>query len=100
MVNQVVLVGRIAKITEEDNNAIIKIAVPRNYKNKDGEYEIDFIDCQLFESVAESTLEYCQTGDLIGIKGKLKSLADKIIMSAERVTFLTSGCKNDNIEEE
>ena len=100
MVNQVVLIGRIAQIKENEKDAIINIAVPSNSKNENGEYDVDFIDCQLFNNVAQSTIEYCQKGDLIGIKGKLKSLEDKIIMSAERVTFLTSGYKKEEQEEE
>ena len=96
MVNQVVLVGRVAKITEIGNDATIRIAVPRNYKNDNGDYDIDFINCQLYNSVAKSTLQYCNTGDMVGIKGKLKNIADKIILYAEKVTFLTSR----NIEEE
>lgn len=73
MVNQIVLVGRIARapeprVTETGKLvATLTLAVPRNYKNANGEYDTDFLDCTLWSSVAESTTEYCNTGDMIGI---------------------------------
>lgn len=112
MVNQIVLVGRIArtpetKISENGRKfATLTLAVPRNYKNANGEYDTDFLDCTLWSSVAESTSEYCKTGDMIGVKGRVQS---RIIESpdgqkrrkteivAERVTFLTSNSsRRDN----
>lgn len=100
MMNQIVLVGRIAKIREEENNTIITLAIHRNYKNADGEYEIDFIDCQLFGEVAKTTIEYCQSGDMVGIKGRLQVNNKKMIVVADRLTFLTTGYKKDDTEEE
>ena len=103
MVNQIVLVGRIARAPEVKETetgkkvSTITLAVPRNYKNINGEYDTDFLDCTLWDSVAESTNEYCQTGDMIGIKGRVQN---RIIESpegtkkrkteiiAEKVTFL------------
>lgn len=79
MVNQIVLVGRIARtpetrITENGKKmANLTLAVPRNYKNSNGEYDTDFLDCTLWSAVAESTSEYCETGDMIGIKGRLQT---------------------------
>lgn len=98
--NQVVLVGRIAKIREEENNTIITLAIHRNYKNADGEYEIDFIDCQLFGEVATKTIEYCRTGDMVGIKGRLQVNNKKMIVVADRLTFLTARYNKNNEEEE
>ena len=117
MVNQVVLVGRIARapevrISESGKKyASLTLAVPRSYKNVNGEYDTDFLDCTLWTQIAESTSEYCSTGDMIGVKGRVQS---RIIESpdgvkrrkteivAERVTFLTSNPnrKKDVIEEE
>lgn len=117
MVNQIVLVGRIAKAPETKTSengrkfATLTLAVPRNYKNANGEYDTDFLDCTLWSSVAESTSEYCKTGDMIGVKGRVQS---RIIESpdglkrrkteivAERVTFLTSNSsrREKDIEEQ
>ena len=105
MVNQIVLVGRIARSPETRTTengkkyATLTLAVPRNYKNVNGEYDTDFLDCTLWSAVAESTSEYCQTGDMIGVKGRLQSRIietpegikkRKTEIIAEKVTFLTS----------
>ena len=118
MVNQIVLVGRIArtpetKVSENGKKfSTLTLAVPRNYKNSNGEYDTDFLDCTLWSSVAESTSEYCKTGDMIGVKGRVQSriveLPDgqkrrKTEIVAERVTFLTSNSSkrdNETVEQE
>ena len=117
MVNQIVLVGRIARAPEVrvaetgKKYAYLTLAVPRNYKNINGEYETDFLDCMLWSQVAESTSEYCGTGDMIGVKGRLQTRIiespegtkkKKTEIIAERVTFLTSNPNRtkDVIEED
>ncbi len=109
--NQVILVGRLTsepEITVSENNtkrSSITIAVNRPYKNIDGIYETDFIRCILWNNIASNTCEYCHTGDVIGIKGRLQSRVyeenetKKHIMEviAEKITFLSS---NKNSEKE
>lgn len=51
----------------------ITLAVPRTYKNESCEYETEFFDCELWNGVASATTEYCKKGDIIGIKGNLKT---------------------------
>ena len=111
MVNETVLVGRITqdpKVTELENGkkvCNITIAIPRSYKNENGEYDTDFIKCSMWSSVAETTSEDCKQGDLIGIKGRIqtriiekdnsKQTIQEVI--AEKVTFLAkSKEKNDD----
>jgi len=111
MLNQIVLVGRLTKNPElqltETGKKIAKItlAVPRSYKNMNGEYETDFLDCTLWTNVAESTTEYCQTGDMIGVRGRVQTRVienedgnkkKKTEIIAEKVTFLASAPKNKN----
>lgn len=100
MLNQVIIVGRLTKdiaITETENGkktVTITLACTRPYKNVDGIYETDFIDCTLWESMAENTAEYCHKGDVIGIRGRIetRTINDKKItrIIAEKVTFLSS----------
>ena len=105
MLNQIVLVGRLAKEVEvkelESGKKVsnITLAVPRSFKNVDGEYETDFIDCVLWDMVASNTKEYCHKGDIIGVKGRLQSSeyenedgtkAKKQEVVAEKITFLSS----------
>jgi len=104
MLNQVVLVGRLTRNPEVNKTEAnkhyshITLAVPRSFKNITGEYETDFIDCVLWDSVAKSTSEYCHKGDIVGVKGRIQSEVvekegtKKYYMNviAERVTFLTN----------
>ena len=96
MLNQVILVGRLTTNLElkeegEKKLATLTLAIPRNFKNADGEYDTDFITCVLWNAVAENTAEYCKKGDIVGIKGKIQSSEDgKIQIIAERVTFMSS----------
>lgn len=113
MLNQVVMVGRIVKdpelIVTENGNKVTRIvlAVPRNYKNVNGEYDTDFIPCILWKGIAENTTQYCKSGDLIGVKGHIKTGSYEkdettkytIDIVAEKVTFLSSK-KIDSEKEE
>lgn len=113
MLNQIVMVGRLVsdpelKETESGKKVSnLTLAVPRSYKNENGEYDTDFVDCTLWTGVAESTAEYCKKGDLIGIKGRVQTDSYEnsdgkkqktMRVVAEKVTFLSS--KSKDIEEE
>ena len=97
MLNQSVIVGRLVEdpeVKELENGkkvANITLAVPRSYKNEDGEYDTDFLNCTLWSGIAENTAEYCKKGDLVGIKGRLQKLEDEeMVLIAEKVTFLSN----------
>jgi len=98
MLNQIVLVGRLTKDTQpiEPNRKVgtINLAIPRYYKNSDGEYETDFIDCELSGSIAQSASEYCRKGDIVGVKGRLESKDNKLVVICEKLTFLSSNNSN------
>jgi len=113
MLNQIVMVGRLVRdpeLKESEGGKTftnITLAVPRSYKNLDGEYDTDFIDCRLWTGVAENTAEFCKKGDLIGVKGRVESRVyekdeEKIYLTeiiAEKVTFL-SNKRNDEQKDE
>lgn len=96
MINQIIITGRLAenpKIEKTENGTKrgrIKINCTRSYKNANGEYETDTIPCILWRGVAEQTAEYCKTGDLIGIRGRIQITNEKIELIAEKVSFLAS----------
>lgn len=103
MLNQTILIGRIVKDpelknTEKGKVANITLAVARSYKNMNGEYDTDFIQCVLWKVIAENTVEYCKKGDLVGIKGRIQTSTyekdgeTKYVMEviADKVTFLSS----------
>lgn len=76
MLNQIVLVGRITKTPEMMENqdgskfAIINLAVPRTFKNENGEYDTDFINCTLWTGIAENACKYCKKRRYSWYKGK------------------------------
>lgn len=104
MLNQVVLVGRLTSDPEVvhleggHKKSNFNVAVPRSYKNSNGEYETDYIRCVLWDAIATSTSEYCHKGDIVGIKGRIqvtqyeenkeKKYLTEVV--AEKVTFLSS----------
>ena len=104
MLNQIVLVGRLTRditVNKSSNGnkvATIGLAIPRSFKNSEGVYDTDFVDCVIFDNIAENTSEYCSKGDIVGVKGRIQSRVieeeDKkenvIEIIAEKVTFLSS----------
>ena len=112
MLNTVMLVGRLTQDPEirvtESNKEVVRIcvAVNRSFKNPDGIYETDFIDCTLWEGLAKNLSEYCHKGDTIGIRGRIQTnyyekdeqKIKRLEIIAERVTFLSSSKNkvNDN----
>ena len=105
MLNQAIVVGRltsdgIVKDTESGKKlSTITLAVQRAYKNENGDYDVDFIDCTLWGDIASNTCEYCKKGDLVGVRGRIqtstyetddgqKRKVTEII--ADKVTFLQS----------
>ena len=104
MLNQIVMVGRLVRdveLKEGENGskfANLSLAIPRSFKNAEGEYDTDFVNCTAFDNIATNTAEYCRKGDIVGVKGRIQS---KIIekedkkesvmeIIAEKVTFLSS----------
>ena len=111
--NQVLLVGRLTKDPEVDEKddgkklSHVTLAVQRPFKNVDNLYDTDFIRCVLWNQIAESATEYCKTGDVIGVKGRLETqtYVDKegktryfVQVVAERISFISS--KRSTIEEQ
>jgi len=110
MLNQIILVGRLTRditVNKSENGvkvATISIAVPRSFKNVEGVYDTDFIDCIAFDLVAENTSEYCNKGDIVGIKGRVQSKSieledgkkeNKLEIICEKITFLSSKPKEE-----
>lgn len=108
MLNQIVIVGRLTRDPElrstEGGKKVtnITLAIPRSYKNSEGVYETDFVDCVLWTGIAENTTEYCKKGDILGVKGRVQTRtyenAEKekryvTEVVAEKVTFLSSNKK-------
>lgn len=108
--NTVMLVGRLAQDVEvktlESGKEVtrISLAVNRNFKNPDGIYEVDFIDCVLWDGLAKNIHEYCKKGDTVGIRGRLQvshyekdDVKRKVVdVIVERMSFISSGRVEEN----
>ena len=104
------MVGRLVRdpeVRESENKkkvSYITVAIPRSFKDVNGEYQTDFLNVVLFDLIAKNTSEYCKKGDIVGIKGRIQSnVVEKedeskeynLEIIAEKVTFLSSGNKKD-----
>lgn len=107
MYNTVMLIGRLTtdpEIVKVDNKEVchITLAVQRAYKNSDGIYEADFIRCTLWDQLASRVCEFCRKGDLISVRGQLKTSSFTVNeekkysteVVVERLAFLTSKAKD------
>lgn len=113
MLNQTVIVGRLVdtpKMIETENGkecSNITLAVPRSYKNFEGIYETDFVDCCIWGNVAKNTCEYCKKGDMLGVRGRIETTLSEIDgktqkitkVIGEKVTFLSSAKEKQNDKE-
>ena len=102
--NNVLLVGRITnniKIQETEENTkyiVVRLSIPRSFKNSEGIYDIDYVNVKITGQIAEQCSSYIEKGDMIGVKGRLSAIKDdKIEVFAEKVTFLSS--KRSEIKE-
>lgn len=78
MINRVVLIGRLTKDpvlrkTLNDKSVVqFTLACNRNV-SKDGEQNVDFINCIAWNKVAELMVQYLHKGSLIGIDGRIQT---------------------------
>lgn len=77
--NNVVLIGRLTKDIElkytQSQTAVASftLAVNRDFKNKDGQTEADFISCQVWRKQAETLAQYTHKGSQIAVQGRLNT---------------------------
>ena len=90
MLNAVTVVGRINYIYIEDNILEIKY-IKQLYKDnvENGEEEI-YIPVMLSASMMNKTKQYYDINDIVGVKGWLRNRDGKLIVMADKLTFLAS----------
>lgn len=79
--NKVQIVGRLTRDPEirystgekATATARFSIAVNRRFKNQDGGYDADFINCVAFGKTGEFVEKYFKKGGLIGICGRIQT---------------------------
>ena len=78
MLNQITIQGRMAKDAEDkmlNNGKVITtfcVAVQRNYKNSEGKYDTDFVDCVAYDKIGEFIGKNFHRGDMILLTGELQ----------------------------
>lgn len=79
MINNVTLIGRLTRDAElrytPSNIAIAQfnVACNRNFKNANGEYDADFINCVMWREQAERFCNWTKKGMLVGIVGRIQT---------------------------
>jgi len=79
--NNVILLGRLVRDPEihystgENANASCRftLAVQRNYKNSEGNYDADFPSCVAFRQTAEFINKFFHKGDMICVRGRVQT---------------------------
>ena len=79
MINNVTLIGRLTRDAElrytpsNIATAQFNIACNRNFKNSNGEYDADFINCVMWREQAERFCNWTKKGMLVGITGRIQT---------------------------
>jgi single-strand DNA-binding protein len=78
LLNKVVLIGRLTDDPElrytPNGTAVCNftLAVERNFRNRDGDYDTDFIDIVVWRNQAENCANYLSKGRLVAVEGRLQ----------------------------
>ena len=114
MLNKIILIGRLTKDPElrytPNGTAVCNftLAVERNFKNQDGEREVDFVDIVVWRKQAENCANYLAKGRLVAVEGSLRqnrwededgNNRSKLEVNANEVQFLDWGNDKDKKQE-
>lgn len=76
--NKFIGIGRTTKDIELSQTtsgisvAKFTLAIPRTFRNKDGEKEVDFINCVAWQKAAENIHKFVKKGDQLAIVGRVE----------------------------
>ena len=77
--NKIILVGRLTKDPEVRSTSAgfstvnFTVAVNRNFKNKEGNYDADFLPCVAFRNQADFISKYFKKGNMICLEGRVQT---------------------------
>ena len=108
--NYITLQGKLTKDIELKTASngktftIFSIAVQRNYKNQNGKYDADFVDCIASEKIAEHIAKFFHKGSEIIVAGELQARnyqdqngqTRKSVLVNVSKTYFTSGNKAES----
>ena len=111
--NKAILIGRLTrdpelKMTENTKREVCQftIAVNRPYTNDDGERKADFINCVVWDKLAENLSKYQKKGNQVAVEGRIQTRnyddkdGKKIYVTeifVSNVTFLDSKGSGDSV---
>jgi single-strand DNA-binding protein len=112
MLNRIVLIGRLTRdpnLRYTNNGTPVcnfTLAVERNYTNKQGERDVDFINIVTWRGLAENCAKHLGKGRLVGVDGSLQIKKSENNnrtyinpeVNADNVRFLDFGKNNKNDE--
>lgn len=79
MLNRAVLTGRLTKDPDLRSTGSgtkvlsFTLAVDRQFRNKDGERDADFVQCVIWRKPAENFAKFTHKGSLVGIDGRIQT---------------------------
>ena len=72
-----------------------RLAVRRKYKNADGKYDSDFINCKAFKNNADYLAKYAKKGDKLAVEGNIQTGS---YTNKNGVKVYTTDVMVDNVE--
>lgn len=112
--NKVTLIGNLTKDPDMrqtqsgTSNCVFSLAVRRKFKNSDGEYETDFVNCVAWKGTADICGKYLKKGSRCAVSGSIqtrtyekdgvKRTVTEIVV--EDIDFLDSGDKKPSTHQE
>lgn len=97
--NQIILIGRLTKDPElrylpntGTPVATFTLAVDRNYKDKEGNIQTDFIAVEVMGKVADFVANYITKGRLVAVNGSIR--VDRYMKDDENRTFTKVSAKS------
>lgn len=112
MLNNVSICGRLVKEimlqqVGENVKTIFTLAVPRDYRDKEGNYPADFIDCEAWNQAASYLEQYANKGDVITVSGSVRKDAwktddgwnSRVYIAADRVNLIRSSALQEEQQE-
>jgi len=120
MINQITLAGRLTqdpelKETSKGSYCILRLAVQRPFKNKDGVYDTDFFDVKTWQGNAETVYKNCKKGSIAVVFGRVSPynyttkdeqkvhtveiIGDRVIYTGKVTTVKDLGDEEENLIE-
>lgn len=112
MLNNVAICGRLVKEimlqqVGENVKTVFTLAVQRDYKDKEGNYPTDFIDCEAWNQAASFLEQYANKGNTITVSGTIRKDAwktedgwnSRVYVAADRVNIIRTSEAPEEVQE-